>query len=57
MMEPIQITTVSTVDAVKNALEADILSLYFPPGLKLTESDLALRYNVSRNTENIQQRK
>lgn len=50
MMEPIQITTVSTVDAVKNALEADILSLYFPPGLKLTESDLALRYNVSRNT-------
>lgn len=50
MMNPIQINTVSTVDAVKGALESDILSLYFAPGSKLTESDLSVRYSVSRNT-------
>jgi len=49
-MNTIQINTVSTVDAVRNALETDILSLHFAPGSKLTESDLSVRYNVSRNT-------
>lgn len=49
-MNTIQINTVSTVDAVRNALETDILSLHFAPGVKLTEADLSTRYNVSRNT-------
>lgn len=49
-MESIKINTVSTVDAVCNALESDILSLQFSPGEKITESDLAIRYSVSRNT-------
>ena len=49
-MNTIQINTVSTVDAVRNALETDILSLHFTPGSKLTENDLSVRYNVSRNT-------
>jgi len=49
-MEPVKIKTVSTVDAICAALENDILSLHFAPGAKITESDLALRYGVSRNT-------
>ena len=49
-MESIKLITVSTVDAIRNALEADILNLRFAPGSKITESDLAVRYNVSRNT-------
>lgn len=49
-MESIKLNTVSTVDAVRNALEQDILSLQFAPGEKITESDLAIRYSVSRNT-------
>lgn len=46
----VQINTVSTVDAVRNALEADILSLHFAPGGKITEMELSSRYGVSRNT-------
>lgn len=46
----IQINTVSTVDAVRNALETDILSLHFAPGEKIREVELASRYGVSRNT-------
>lgn len=49
-MDTISLNTVSAVDAVRNALEADILSLRFPAGAKITESDLAARYGVSRNT-------
>ena len=49
-VESIKLNTVSTVDAVRNALESDILSLQFAPGEKITESDLAVRYSVSRNT-------
>ena len=49
-MESVKLNTVSTVDAIRNALEADILSLRFAPGAKITESDIALRYSVSRNT-------
>lgn len=49
-MDLVQLNTVSTVDAVRNALEADILSLRFAPGEKVTESDLSSRYGVSRNT-------
>lgn len=49
-MEPIQLNVVSTVDAICSALEADILSLRFAPGEKITESNLAARYGVSRNT-------
>ena len=49
-VESIKINTVSTVDAVCSALESDILSLQFAPGEKITESDLAIRYSVSRNT-------
>ena len=49
-MESVKLNTVSTVDAVCNALESDILSLRFAPGEKVIESDLAVRYGVSRNT-------
>lgn len=49
-METIKINTVSTLDAVCNALENDILCLRFAPGEKITESELAMRYGVSRNT-------
>ena len=49
-MESVKLNTVSTVDAVRNALESDILSLRFAPGEKIAESDLAIRYGVSRNT-------
>lgn len=49
-MESIKLNTVSTVDAIRNALEKEILSLQFAPGEKITESDLAVRYCVSRNT-------
>ena len=46
----VQINTVSTVDAVRNALETDILNLHFAPGEKIAEVDLSSRYGVSRNT-------
>lgn len=49
-MQKYHLKTVSTTDAVRDALENDIYSLHFPPGSKITESDLALRYGVSRNT-------
>jgi len=49
-LDPIQLNLVSTVDAICSALEADILSLRFAPGEKITESELAARYGVSRNT-------
>ncbi len=49
-MESVKLNTVSTVDAIRNALESDILCLRFAPGEKITESDLAVRYGVSRNT-------
>lgn len=49
-MGSVQLNTVSTVDAVRSALENDILSLRFAPGEKVTETDLVSRYGVSRNT-------
>ena len=49
-MESVKLNTVSTVDAVRSSLECDILSLQFAPGEKITESELAIRYGVSRNT-------
>lgn len=49
-MQKIQLKTVSTIDAVRDMLEQDIYSLYFPPGSKITENDLVLRYGISRNT-------
>lgn len=49
-MSSVILNTVSTVDAVCNALERDILSLRFAPGEKVTESEIAVRYGVSRNT-------
>ena len=49
-MGSVKLNTVSTVDAIRNALESDILSLHFAPGEKIVESDLAIRYSVSRNT-------
>lgn len=42
--------TISTVDAVYNALTNDILSMAFPPGAKITETALCERYGISRNT-------
>jgi DNA-binding GntR family transcriptional regulator len=50
IMSSVILNTVSTVDAVCNALEHDILSLRFAPGEKITESEIAARYGVSRNT-------
>ena len=49
-MKTLQLKTVSTLDAVREMLEKDIYSLYFPPGSKITENDLSVRYGVSRNT-------
>ncbi|MBE6960711.1 MAG: GntR family transcriptional regulator [Ruminococcaceae bacterium] len=49
-MSSVQLNVISAVDAVCTALEADILNLYFAPGEKITESLLAERYSVSRNT-------
>jgi len=49
-MDSVMLNTVSTVDAVRNALESDILSLRFAPGEKVTESEVSTRYGVSRNT-------
>ena len=49
-MRNIQLKTVSTVDAVCNALEEDIFQLRFPAGSKITENDMVSRYGVSRNT-------
>jgi len=41
---------VSAVDAVYKTLEEDIYSLKFAPGEQITETDLTIRYGVSRNT-------
>ena len=49
-MGMVQLNTVSTVDAVCEALENDIFHLRFPPGSRITEADLTSRYGVSRNT-------
>lgn len=49
-MDNIQLKTVSTVDAICNALEEDIFQLRFPAGSKITENDMVSRYGVSRNT-------
>lgn len=49
-MDCVKINTVSTVDAVRSALEQDILNIYYTPGAKITESNLSARYGVSRNT-------
>lgn len=49
-MNSVQLNLVSAVDAVCTALESDILNLHFAPGAKITESVLADRYGVSRNT-------
>ncbi len=49
-MNSVQLTTVSTVDAICRALEHDIFSLHFAPGEKITEQELVERYHVSRNT-------
>ena len=49
-MKTIAANATSTVDVVIHELESDILSLRFAPGAKVTESNLAIRYNVSRNT-------
>ena len=45
-MDFVQINTVSTVDAVCQALEHDIFHLRYPPGTKITEADLTTRYGV-----------
>lgn len=49
-MSTIHLKTVSTIDAVREMLEQDIYSLYYPPGSKIKENDIAQRYGVSRNT-------
>ena len=49
-MRNIQLKTVSTVDAICNALEEDIFQLRFPAGAKITENDMVSRYGASRNT-------
>ena len=49
-MQETSLKTISTVDAVYNALTSDILSMAFPPGAKITETALCERYGISRNT-------
>lgn len=49
-MHPVQLKTVSTIDALCEMLENDIYSLRFMPGSRITENDLTTRYGVSRNT-------
>ncbi len=49
-MESSPIQIVSTVDAVRSALEKDILCQTFTPGERIIENELAARYGVSRNT-------
>lgn len=49
-MQNTGLKTISTVDAVYNALTSDILSMEFPPGAKITETALCERYGISRNT-------
>lgn len=49
-MDNVRLKTVSTVEAVCQTLENDVFSLYYAPGAKITESDLSIRYGVSRNT-------
>lgn len=49
-MQELSLKTISTVDAVYNALTNDILSMAFPPGAKITETALCERYGISRNT-------
>lgn len=49
-MQETNLKTISTVDAVYNALSNDILSMAFPPGAKITETTLCERYGISRNT-------
>lgn len=49
-MNPVQLKTVSTIDALCEMLENDIYSLRFAPGSRITENDLTTRYGVSRNT-------
>lgn len=49
-MPETSLKTISTVDAVYNALTNDILSMAFPPGVKITEAALCERYGISRNT-------
>ena len=49
-MEREQLRTVSTVEAVSTALEEDIYALRYEMGEKIKETDLVLRFNVSRNT-------
>lgn len=50
MMHPVQLKTVSTIDALCEMIESDIYSLRFAPGSRITENDLTTRYGVSRNT-------
>lgn len=45
-----RISVPSTVDAIYHALSDDIFSLNYPPDQKISETALALRYGVSRNT-------
>lgn len=49
-MQETTLKTISTVEAVYNALTSDILSMAFPPGAKITETTLCERYGISRNT-------
>ena len=49
-MDVVRLKTVSTVEAVCQTLENDVFSLHYAPGAKITESDLSVRYGVSRNT-------
>ena len=49
-MEKVILNTKSTVGAVSDMLEEDIYSLHYTMGEKIKETDLAYRYNVSRNT-------
>lgn len=50
MMSEVQLTTISTIDAIRQQLEEDIYALYYSPGEKITENVLTKRYGVSRNT-------
>ena len=49
-MQKAQIRTISTVEAVSYMIEKDIYSLHYIMGERLIETELANRYDVSRNT-------
>lgn len=49
-MTEIKLKTISVVDALSHAIAESIFNLEYGPGQQITEAELTLRFNVSRNT-------